>query len=125
MILLYSMVHLTGQDPFFIVEYSPLVLTPLLILVTFFLAREITSNDRISIISCFLTAISFQTLIGIYSGFYANWIALILGYFGFILLIRCLRSPTKFELIVNLKTAELLHVDLGESILFRANRVIE
>jgi putative tryptophan/tyrosine transport system substrate-binding protein len=34
-------------------------------------------------------------------------------------------QPTKFELIVNLKTAELLHVDLGESILFRANRVIE
>ena len=34
-------------------------------------------------------------------------------------------QPTKFELVVNLKTAELLHVDLGESILFRANRVIE
>src|SRR3954451_5699865 len=34
-------------------------------------------------------------------------------------------QPTKFELTVNLKTAELLHIDLGQSILFRANRVIE
>jgi len=35
-------------------------------------------------------------------------------------------QPTKFELLVNMKTAELLHIDLDESsILFRANRVIE
>ena len=35
-------------------------------------------------------------------------------------------QPTKFELVVNLKTAELLGVDLDKSsVLFRANRVIE
>jgi putative tryptophan/tyrosine transport system substrate-binding protein len=35
-------------------------------------------------------------------------------------------QPTKFELLVNMKTAELLHINLDESsILFRANRVIE
>jgi putative tryptophan/tyrosine transport system substrate-binding protein len=35
-------------------------------------------------------------------------------------------KPTKFELVVNLKTAELLGIDLdASSILFRANKVIE
>ena len=99
MILLYAIVQSTKVDPFFVVEYSPSVLTPLLILVTFFLTRELTSNDRISIISSFLAAISFQTLIGIYSGFYANWIALLLGYLGFVLLIKCMRSPSKFRIM--------------------------
>ena len=54
MILLYAIVQSTKVDPFFVVEYSPSVLTPLLILVTFFLTRELTSNDRISIIVVFL-----------------------------------------------------------------------
>lgn len=35
-------------------------------------------------------------------------------------------QPTKFELVVNLRTAELLGIDLDKSsVLFRANRVIE
>ena len=88
------------QDPFQIVEYSPTLFAPLLVLVTFFLTRELTGNDKISIVASLLSAISFQTLIGIYSGFYANWLALILGYSAFGFLVRCLKRPSKIGLVV-------------------------
>lgn len=81
------------------VEYSPLILTPLLILVTFFLARQLTSNDIIAVLAAFLTSFSFQMLVGIYSGYYANWLALILGYFTFGLVLTYLKGHSKFPIV--------------------------
>jgi len=62
-------------------------------LVVFFLTRELTSNDTVSLLASFLTAISFQPLIGIYSGLYANWLALIFGYLSLVFLFRFLKKP--------------------------------
>lgn len=81
------------------VEYSPLILTPLLILVTFFLTRQLTTNDRMAVLAAFLTSFSFQMLVGIYSGFYANWLALILGYLAFGLVVRYLKRHSKFLIV--------------------------
>ena len=107
-IILFLLTELTNADPFQIVEYSPTLFAPLLVLVTFFLTRELTGNDKISIVASLLSAISFQTLIGIYSGFYANWLALILGYSAFGLLVRCLKRPSK----IGLATLGLLMIGL-------------
>lgn len=41
-----------------------------------------------------MTAFSFQVLAGIYSGFYANWLAIILGYSTQALMIRSLKRPS-------------------------------
>ena len=111
--------YFAGQhdNPLNVIEYSPLVLTPLLIIIMFFLAREITSNDKICILASFLTAISFQTLVGIYSGSYAGWLALSLGYLALILLVKCLKSPSKSKLItltiamVGVYSHSCLHMD--------------
>ncbi len=110
LLVLLLITDATQGDPFQIVEYSPLILTPLLILGSFFLARQLTANDKISLLTALLSAISFQTVIGIYSGFYANWFALILGYFAFVLLIRCLRRLSKSHIaaLAILLTAVLL-----------------
>lgn len=98
LIILYLITAFTKADSFQVVEYSPVFLTPLLIVVTTFLTREITGNAKIAIIAAFLTAISFQTFAGIYSGFYANWLALIFGYLAFALLIKFLKRPSNLTL---------------------------
>ena len=99
LIILFLFTEAINVDPSQIIEYTPMILTPVLILVTFFVARALTSNDKISVIASFLSSISFQTLVGIYSGFYANWIGLILGYLAFILLVKCLKRPSKFSIV--------------------------
>jgi len=81
-------------------DLVPLVLAPALLLAVFFLTREITSNDIASLLAAFLTAVSFQTLIGIYAGFYANWLALILSYLSITFLMRTLKSLCKINVIL-------------------------
>ena len=78
----------------------PMLLAPALVLVVFFLTRELTSNDTTSLLASFLTALSFHTLIGLYSGIYANWFALIIGYLSLVFLIRFLKAGNKQNLLV-------------------------
>lgn len=100
LIFIYALQQATNIDPFFVIEYMPLILGPALVLAVYLLMRELTSNNVISLLAAFLTAISFHTLIGIYAGFYANWLALIFGYLGFIFLFRFLKGNGKKNLIV-------------------------
>jgi hypothetical protein len=91
---------LNVADPFFILEHVTMILGPLLVLVTFYLTREMTSNDKQALLASFLTSISFQVTVGIYAGFYANWFALIIGYLSFLFLVRCLKYSSNENLIV-------------------------
>lgn len=99
-LLFYFVVHvITRTDPFIVLEFSPLFLAPSLATVMYFLTRQLTSNEVMSLTAAFLTATSFHTLIGIYAGFYANWIGLIIGYLSFIFLFRFLTRDDKRNLI--------------------------
>ena len=91
---------LNVADAFFILEHVTMILGPLLVLVTFYLTREMTSNDKQALLASFLTSISFQVTVGIYAGFYANWFALIIGYLSFLFLVRCLKYSSNQNLIV-------------------------
>jgi hypothetical protein len=86
--------------PFDVIEHTPLILGPLLVLVTYYLTRELTSNEITAVLAAFLAAISFQAIIGIYAGYYANWISLIAGYSSFLFLIRYLKYRGKLTLIL-------------------------
>lgn len=100
LLILFFITEVTKTNSFQVLEFSPLLLNPLLALVTFLLTRQLTANDKISIIASLLSTISFQTLIGIYSGFYANWLGLILGYFAFTLVVKYLKSLNKLILVI-------------------------
>jgi hypothetical protein len=99
-LFIFAIVNSIPLDPVLVIDNLSLILAPVLVVVVFFLTRELTSNDMASILSAFLTAISSQTLIGIYAGFYANWIALIIGYLLFVFLIRYLKVRGRVNIVV-------------------------
>ena len=99
MLFLHTISKIIPADLFYIVDHLPIILGPALVFAVFFLTRELTSNDTTSLLASFLTAVSFHTLNGIYSGIYANWIALIIGYLSFVFLIRFLKTPNKTNLV--------------------------
>jgi hypothetical protein len=100
LIFLFTIAKILNVVDFYsIVEHVSLILGPLLVLVVFFLTRELTSNEKQALLASFLTSISFQVTVGIYAGFYANWFGLIIGYLSFVFLLRSLRySSNKLNL---------------------------
>jgi hypothetical protein len=82
------------------IEYAPLVLGPALIFAVYLLTRELTSNDITSLLASFLTAVSFHTLVGVYAGFYSNWLALIIGYLSFVIVFKFLKKSSPLTLAI-------------------------
>jgi hypothetical protein len=101
LLILYTAVITVNASPSFTLEIIiPILLSTVLILVTYFLALEITKkNEKVALLAAFLTSISFQTLIGIYAGFYANWFALIISYLSFFFLFKFLKTSRRINLL--------------------------
>jgi hypothetical protein len=78
-----------------LIEFLPIIFGPALIVVMYFFTRELTKNDIASLLSAFLTSVSYHAIGGIYAGYYANWLALIVGYASLVLLFKFLKNPTK------------------------------
>ena len=83
-----------------VIEHLPLILGPGIVLTLYFLTLELIRNEKVALIAAFLGAVSLHTLAGIYAGFYANWLALIVGYISIVFLFRYLRSGRIFNLTV-------------------------
>jgi len=94
LIFLFALNKIVPSNLVDTIEYVPLILAPALIFVVYLLTRELTSNEVTSLFASFLTAVSFQTLIGIYAGFYSNWFAIIIGYLSFIFLLKFLKKSS-------------------------------
>jgi len=99
LIVLFALNKIVPSNLVDTIEYLPLVLAPALIFVVYLLTRELTSNDVTSLLASFLTAVSFQTLIGIYAGFYSNWFAIIIGYLSFVFLLKFLKKSSTLTLV--------------------------
>src|ERR671918_1299133 len=83
-----------------VIEHFPLILGPGIVLAFYFLTVVLTRNEKIALIAAFLAAVSYHTLVGIYAGFYANWLALIVGYVSIAFLFRYLRTGRHFDIIL-------------------------
>src|SRR5207302_1085714 len=88
----YTIAKSAPDSTSYAIDHLPIILGPGLVLAVFFLTRELTSNDTTSLLASFLTAVSFHTLIGMYSGIYANWLALIFGFLSFVFLISFFKA---------------------------------
>jgi hypothetical protein len=84
-----------SEDISHMIDRSPVLLAPMLVLSVYFLTRQLISNYTTPFLAAFLTAISSQVLIGIFAGFYANWVALIIGYFCLGYFFKFLKDPRK------------------------------
>lgn len=93
--LLSSYTGLDDDDNGIILEtLLAMTFSPLLAFATFQVAHNLSRNDYLSLISAFLTTISFQILIGIYGGLFANWLSLIFCYFSIAYLFRFLHRSS-------------------------------
>jgi hypothetical protein len=100
LLVLFGVYQVVGGNLSELIEHFPLVLGPATVLALYVLTRELTRNEKIAIIAAFFGAVSFHTLIGIYAGFYANWLALIVGYVSIAFLFRYLRSGRISDIVV-------------------------
>jgi hypothetical protein len=95
------------------IDNMPIILSPILTLVIYFLTREITNNIKISLLVTFFSTLSYQVLIGIYAGFYANWLGLIFGNLSLIYLLRYLKSYKRVHFalfVILITTLVFVHV---------------
>ncbi|WP_196816625.1 hypothetical protein [Candidatus Nitrosocosmicus oleophilus] len=95
------------------IDNMPIILSPILTLVIYFLTREITNNIKISLLVTFFSTLSYQVLIGIYAGFYANWLGLIFGNISLIYLLRYLKSYKRVHFalfVILITTLVFVHV---------------
>jgi hypothetical protein len=98
LIFLFTLAKIVPTNLVDTIEYVPVILGPALVFVVYLLTRELTSNEVTSLFAAFLTAVSFQTLIGIYAGFYSNWFAIIIGYLSFVFLLKFLKKSSRLTL---------------------------
>jgi hypothetical protein len=92
LVFLFLVYYVAGGNLSEVIEHFPIILGPGTVLVLYFLTLQLTRNEKISLIAALFGAVSFHTLAGIYAGFYANWLALIVGYTSIAFLFRYLRS---------------------------------
>jgi len=94
LLLLLYLVSSTGVAPTLIIEFLPVVLSPLLSLSTFVFVKTGFGSSEIAGLTSILTPVSFYTTVGLWGGYYANWLALIFVYLFLAGLMAYLRGPT-------------------------------
>jgi hypothetical protein len=101
LIFIFMVYQVSGQGNLReVIEHLPIILAPGIVLAFYFLTLEIARNERIALIAAFLGAVSIHTLGGIYAGFYANWLALIVGYISIVFFFEYLRSNHRSYIII-------------------------
>ena len=98
--LIYQVAGVGGNNLSEVIEHLPMILGPGLVLAFYLLTLELTRNEKIALIAAFFGAVSLHTLVGIYAGFYANWLALIVGYISVVFLFRYLQSGHLHNVVI-------------------------
>lgn len=91
-----------GIPPAMIVQFLPAVLAPLLSLSSYLFVRVGQGSSRFAGLTSLFTSFSFYTTIGIWGGYYANWLALSETFLLLTSLLRFSRSPSSRGVMVML-----------------------
>ncbi|TMI66893.1 hypothetical protein E6H12_00735 [Candidatus Bathyarchaeota archaeon] len=82
------------------VEFLPAVLGPLLALSTFLFVREGQQTERMAGVVSLLSIFSFNVTVGLWAGFYANWLAVAEAYLFLATLMSFFKSATKSKFVI-------------------------
>src|SRR5205809_7964837 len=93
LVLLY-LVASAGISPSQILEYLPMVLALLLSLSIYTFVRYGNGSARFAGLSALFSSVSFYSTVGLWGGYYANWLALILVYLFLTRLLSFSRSAS-------------------------------
>ena len=102
LILFYSIASL-GVRPDQVVEFSPLIFGPLLSLSSFVFVRTGSGDSGTAAVAALVASFSFDVTVGIWAGYLANWLAMIIAFFflaGFFLFERSKRKTIIVPLIL-------------------------
>ena len=109
LVILYAIASL-GVSPTQIIEYLPAILAPLLSLSTFIFVRFGHGSRSLAGLTALFTPFSFYLTVGLWGGYYANWLALILAYLSLTCLLVYSKTPsaTKYAALYSLSIALFL-----------------
>src|SRR6266571_305274 len=83
-----------GVSPTGIIEYLPMLLAPLLSLSTYIFVRYGHGSSSLAGLTALFSSVSFYPTVGLWGGYYANWLALVLAYLFLTCLLVFSRSPS-------------------------------
>jgi hypothetical protein len=91
-------------------EALPAILGPLLAVSTFIFVREGYKNEKIAAVASLFSVLSFNTTVGLWAGFYANWLALSETYLFLTVFLKFSKTPSmpRFTLLALLSFSILL-----------------
>ena len=80
-LILFYLIASLGVRPEQVVEFSPVILGPLLSLSSFVFVRTGSGDNGTAAIAALVTSFSFDVTVGIWAGYLANWLGMIIAFF--------------------------------------------
>ena len=97
LLVLFYLAGSAGVSPSQIIEYTPMLLAPLLSLSAYTFVRYGSGSARFAGLTALFSSVSFYSTVGLWGGYYANWLALVLVYLFLTSLLVFSRSPSKVK----------------------------
>ncbi len=98
LLLLYALRQITGLEPIEVVKWTPILLNPLLTIITYYMISRATEDDEWAALSALITAIGLKATVNMYSYFLTNMLALIFQYASITLLAVAIEKREKVAL---------------------------
>ena len=80
-LIFFYLIASLGVRPEQVVEFSPVILGPLLSLASFIFVRTGSGDNGTAAIAALVTSFSFDVTVGIWAGYLANWLGMIIAFF--------------------------------------------
>ena len=97
-LVIYGFQRVLGSDVSTAVKFLPVLLNPLIVISTFFLALEVFRNEWMASWASFFTVCGFHVTVGMYSYFLTNMLGLVLVFFSLGFLFRSMRCGCRLSL---------------------------